>query len=115
MKGNLFTGTAYMIEGFKIILQPGFRLFLLVPLVINIVMFALLISWASSLVDGWMASLLSWVPEWLAFLEWLFWIIYVLVILMTIFYGFVTAANFIAAPFYGYLSELTESHLRGAE
>ena len=108
MKGNLFSGFAHLVEGFKIIFQPGFRLFLLVPLTVNAVLFALLISWANSLVDGWMASLLAWVPEWLAFIEWLIWGLYFLVILMTIFYGFIAAANFIAAPFYGYLSELVE-------
>lgn len=113
MKGNLFSGFAHLVEGFKIIFQPGFRLFLLVPLSVNMVLFALLISWASSLVDGWMASLLAWVPEWLAFIEWLIWGLYFLIILMTIFYGFIAAANFIAAPFYGYLSELVEKKLRG--
>jgi len=69
--------------------------------------------WAKSLVSGWMASLLSWVPEWLGFLEWLFWAVYFVAILMTLFYGFVAAANLIGAPFYGYLAEVTEKHLTG--
>ncbi|WP_369820155.1 EI24 domain-containing protein, partial [Oleiphilus sp. HI0043] len=76
MKGNMFTGFGYLAQGFKIICQPGFRLFLLVPLTVNIILFTLLIMWAYSLVDGWMATLLSWVPEWLGFMEWLFWGIY---------------------------------------
>lgn len=112
MNGNLFKGPAYLAQGFRILLQPGFRLFLLVPLAVNIVLFVLLIMWAYSMIDGWMASLLSWLPEWLAFLEWLFWLAYFLIILMTLFYGFVAAANLIGAPFYGYLAELTEAHLR---
>ncbi len=113
MKGNLINGSAYLIEGFRIITQPGFRLFLIIPLIINIVLFASLIIWAGSLIEGWMVSLMDWIPEWLAFLEWLFWGFYVLLIMMVVFYGFVTVANFIAAPLYGYLSEKTESHLRG--
>lgn len=115
MKGNMFTGFGYLAQGFKIIFQPGFRLFLLVPLCLNVILFTALIMWANSMIDGWMASLLSWVPEWLAFLEWLLWGIYFLAIILMLFYGFVAAANFIAAPFYGYLAELTEKHLTGEE
>jgi len=115
MNGNLFRGFSYLIEGFKIICQPKFRLFLLVPLCVNIGLFTLLVIWAKSLFSGWMASLLSWMPEWLAFMEWLFWGIYLIVILMVLFYGFVAAANLIGAPFYGYLAEMTEKHLTGRD
>tara|TARA_R110001592_G_scaffold362471_1_gene676377 strand:+ start:18499 stop:19287 length:789 start_codon:yes stop_codon:yes gene_type:complete len=115
MNGNLIKGFGYMTQGFHIILQPGFRLFLLVPLIVNILLFTLMIVWAYSLIDGWMASLLSWLPEWLAFLEWLFWGAYFVVIIMTLFYGFVAAANLIGAPFYGYLAEQTEKYLRGED
>jgi CysZ protein len=111
MNGNLFKGFGYLAQGFRILLQPGFRLFLLVPVVVNILLFTLLIMWAFSMLDGWMATLLSWLPDWLAFMEWIFWLTYLLVILMTLFYGFVAAANLIGAPFYGYLAELTEQHL----
>jgi len=113
MNGNLFQGFSYLIQGFKIICQPGFRLFLFVPLCVNAALFTLLIIWAKSLISGWMATMLSWLPEWLGFLEWLFWAAYLVVILMTLFYGFVAAANLIGAPFYGYLAEMTERHLTG--
>lgn len=115
MNGNLIKGFGYMTQGFHIILQPGFRLFLLVPFLVNILLFSLMIYWAYSLIDGWMATLLSWLPDWLAFMEWLFWGAYFVVILMTLFYGFVSAANLIGAPFYGYLAELTEKHLSGKD
>ena len=115
MNGNLFLGFSYLLQGFKIICQPKFRLFLLVPLCINVGLFTLLILWAKSLFSGWMASLLSWIPEWLGFLEWLFWGIYLVIILMTLFYGFVAAANLLGAPFYGYLAEMTEKHLTGKD
>lgn len=115
MKGNMFRGFSYIFHGFKLICQPGFRLFLLVPLVVNTILFGLLIMWAKSLFSGWMASLMSWMPEWLAFLEWLFWGVYLIVILMTLLYGFIAAANLLAAPFYGYLAELAEKALSGKE
>jgi len=43
----------------------------------------------------------------------LFWLVYFIAILMTIFYGFVAAANLLAAPFYGYLAEIAEKRLSG--
>jgi CysZ protein len=115
MNGNLFKGFGYMTQGFHIILQPGFRLFLLVPFIVNILLFTLMIVWAYSLIDGWMATLLSWLPDWLAFMEWLFWLAYFVVIMMTLFYGFIAAANLIGAPFYGYLAERTEKYLKGED
>lgn len=115
MKGNMFRGFSYLFYGFRLICQPGFRLFLLIPLAVNTVLFVLLILWVKSLFSGWMASLLSWIPEWLAFLEWFFWGVYLIVILMTLFYGFIAAANLLAAPFYGYLAELAEKRLTGED
>jgi len=113
MNGNLFQGFSYLVQGFKIICQPGFRLFLLIPVLVNTLLFVLLIVWIKSLVSGWLSVLLSWIPEWLGFIEWLFWGIYLLVIGLTFLYTFVAAANLIAAPFYGYLAEKTEQHLTG--
>ncbi|MFT7372914.1 MAG: CysZ protein [Oleiphilaceae bacterium] len=115
MNGNVFRGFSYLILGFKIICQPKFRLFLLVPFCVNIALFTVLIIWAKSLFSGWMAALLNWMPEWLGFMEWLFWGIYFIMILMVLFYGFITAANLIGAPFYGYLAEMTEKHLTGKD
>lgn len=108
---DLFKGFAYLIQGFRILFQPGFRLFLFVPVTVNIALFVLLIMWAKSMFSGWMGYLMSWLPEWLAFMEWFFWLVYVIAIVMTIFYGFVAAANLLGAPFYGYLSELVEKQL----
>ena len=115
MNGSMFRGFSYLIQGFQIIFQPGFRLFLLVPITVNIALFVLLIMWAKSLFTGGMAYLMAWIPEWLAFLEWLFWGIYLLAIIMTIFYSFVAAANLLGAPFYGYLAEKVEIRLRGKD
>lgn len=113
MKGNPFTGCSHFLRGCQLIWQPGLRLFLLVPLVLNILLFAGLITWAKSMFSGWMAAMLAWLPEWLAFLEWFFWLVYAVIIIMIIFYGFVAVANFLGAPFYGYLAEKTEQRLTG--
>lgn len=115
MKGNPFTGCGHFIRGFQIIWQPGLRWFLLVPLCLNVLLFGFLIVWAKSMFSGWMAVMMAWLPEWLAFLEWFFWLVYAVIIILMIFYGFVAAANFLGAPFYGYLAEKTEQRLTGTQ
>ncbi|SDW00898.1 sulfate transporter CysZ [Marinobacter mobilis] len=115
--GNFFHGLGYLGEGFRLIRQPGLRLFVIIPLLINILLFAgmayFLAMMFSSLVD----MAMGWLPDWawLQSLDWLFWLLYGAVILLMLAYGFVIVANLIGAPFYGYLAELTEKHLTGQE
>lgn len=113
MKGHPGLGIGYLLEGFKLIAQPGFRLFVAIPLLLNIALFVWLIRWSTDLANGWITSLMAWLPSWLSFLDWLFWLVYGVVVVMVLVYGFVSVANIIGAPFYGYLSELTEKRLTG--
>lgn len=115
LNGHFFRGLGYLAEGFRLIRQPGLRLFVVIPLILNIILFAVLfwgmgegfavlVSWA-----------MSWLPDWawLQVLEPVFWLLYGVVVLLILAYGFVMIANLIGSPFYGYLSELTEKHLTG--
>jgi CysZ protein len=113
MQGNLVNGFSHMLSGFKLIFQPGLRLFILVPIVANIALFVLLFMWAKSLFSEGMTYLMSWIPEWLGFIEWAFWLIYFAAMVMLLFYAFVSAANLIGAPFYGFLAEVVEQKLSG--
>lgn len=113
MQGNLANGFSHMLSGFKLIFQPGFRLFILVPILANIALFALLFMWAKSLYSEGMGYLMSWIPEWLGFIEWAFWLIYFAAMILLLFYAFVSAANLIGAPFYGFLAEVVEQKLSG--
>ena len=117
LKGNFFRGLGYLGEGFRLIRQPGLRLFVIIPLVINIFLFGLLFYFLAELFSGLVAAAMSWLPDWawLQALDWLFWLFYGAVVLLLLAYGFVMVANFIGAPFYGYLAELTEKHLTGQE
>lgn len=117
LKGNFFRGLGYLGEGFGLIRQPGLRLFVLIPLVLNILLFGLLFYFVAELFAVMIAVVMSWLPDWtwLQALDWLFWILYSVVILLMLAYGFVILANLIGSPFYGYLSELTEKHLTGQE
>lgn len=114
-KGNFFRGLGYLGEGFHLILQPGLRLFVIIPLLINIVLFGLLFYFLAHVFSELIVTAMSWLPSWawLQSMDWLFWILYGGVILLMLAYGFVIVANLIGSPFYGYLAELTEKHLTG--
>ena len=117
LKGNFFRGLGYLGEGFRLIRQPGLRLFVIIPLILNVLLFGLLFYFLAELFAGLIAAAMGWLPDWawLQALDWLFWLLYGAVILLMLAYGFVVVANLIGAPFYGYLAELTEKHLTGQE
>lgn len=110
---NLSGGLDYFSEGFRLIKQPGLRLFVIAPLIINTLLFYWMVMASYDLFGGWMAALMEWLPEWLSFLEWLFWPLYAVAIIMILAYCFVAVANLIGSPFYGMLSEKVEQHLSG--
>jgi CysZ protein len=113
--GGFFQGLSYVGDGFRLIRQPGLRLFVVIPLTLNVLLFGLFFLVLADLFSTMIATAMSWLPDWawLQSLDWLFWILYGVVILLLLAYGFVILANLIGAPFYGYLSELTEKHLTG--
>ncbi|WP_111496989.1 sulfate transporter CysZ [Marinobacter bohaiensis] len=117
LKGNFFHGLGYLAEGFRLIRQPGLRLFVIIPLILNILLFGLLFYFLAEGFGVMIAAAMSWLPDWqwLQALDWLFWLLYGVVILLMLAYGFVILANLIGSPFYGYLAELTEKQLTGQE
>lgn len=117
LKGNFFRGLGYLGEGFGLIRQPGLRLFVIIPLVVNVFLFGAMFYFLAELFSVMIATAMGWLPDWawLQALDWVFWILYGLVIVLILAYGFVIVANLIGSPFYGYLAELTEKHLTGQE
>ncbi len=112
-KTQASSGLDYFLEGFRLIKQPGLRLFVIMPMILNTVIFYWMVSSSYALFGGWMDSLMVWLPSWLSFLEWLFWPLYAIAIVMILAYCFVAVANLIGSPFYGMLSEKVERELTG--
>lgn len=115
MKGNPVTGFNYLIQGFQLITQPGLRLFVLIPLTVNIVIFSILINLTIAQFSDWIKAVIEWVPDWLAFIRWVLWPLAVILILTVVMYTFSVIANIIASPFNGLLAEKTEELLTGKE
>ena len=113
MKGNPIQGANYLVRGLKMLPDPQIRPFVLVPLLTNIVLFIGAIWLLFSKFGGWVAYWLSFLPDWLSFLDWLLWPLFALLVLVVVYYSFTIVANLIAAPFNGFLSEKVEKRLRG--
>lgn len=113
MANNPVQGAHYLIEGAKLLSQPGIRAFVIMPLMLNIVIFSLLFYFSFQFIEGWIAYLTTHLPEWLEFVAWLFWVVFALLFLLVSGYSFNIVAALIAAPFNGLLAEKVELHLSG--
>lgn len=114
-------------QGFGLILKPKIRRFTLIPLAINIILFAGVIavgfSYTRDLINALSLKFAQWIeqlPTWLAWLgalvdglQWLIWPLFILSALLALFFFFAMIANLIAAPFNGFLAEAVERHLNG--
>jgi CysZ protein len=106
------SGFNYLLSGFKLILKPGVRIYVLIPLLINSLLFAGAIIYGASSLNGFIDWLITkW--SWLEWVEWLLWPIFVVVALAIVFFGFSIVANLIGAPFNGFLAEAVEMNLTG--
>jgi CysZ protein len=109
---NLITGAGYVARGLHLILQPGLRRFVIVPVVVNTAVFSMLI-WLG--VTQFEAVLDRFVPEtgWISYFRWLLWPLFALALVLVVFYTFTVVANLIAAPFNSLLAERVEHLLTG--
>lgn len=113
MSNNPLAGAGYLLRGLRLINQPGLRPFVLIPLLVNIVIFSLLIWLGIDQFEGLMDRFLPSEEGWLAWLRWLLWPLFAIALLLVVFYTFTVIANLIAAPFNGLLAEKVELHLGG--
>jgi len=113
MIGGVGDGIGYFREGFRLIRQPGLRGLVVIPILINVILFGLFIYFLGSYVSGWVDWAVAQLPDWLYFLAWLLWLLFAALVLVVLIYGFVFVANLIGAPFYGLLAERVEEHLTG--
>ncbi|MCG8428788.1 MAG: sulfate transporter CysZ [Chromatiales bacterium] len=109
---NPFLGFGYLVKGIKMLMTPGLKRFLMVPFLINILIFAL---------AGWLGytqfnELMDWLlPEdsWLAYFRWILWPLFAVTILLVTFYTFTAVANLLAAPFNSILAAKVENMVTG--
>ena len=110
MSDNPLAGVKYFLRGFSLIVRPGIRRFVVVPLLINVLLFAGLLVLGAAQLD---ALLDRELPQWLTWLSWLLIPLFVVTYLVVGFFAFNLVANLIASPFNGLLAEAVERHLTG--
>jgi CysZ protein len=100
-------------EAFPLIFSPGFRRFIFIPLLLNLLIFILLSSAALDYAQTLLTSFEAHLPHWLLWIKWLLWPLLILVILIIYGYCFNFITTIIAAPFLGLLAEKIEAHTTG--
>lgn len=103
-------GPGSLARGFRLILRPGIRPFVLLPLLGNIVLYALAATLAFGGLDW---ALDRWLPEGWDWLRWLLVPVLALLLLLAAVFTFTLLANLLLAPFNGMLAARVEKLLRG--
>lgn len=114
MIADTTTGIQAIARALRLLRQPGIRRYVILPLLINLVIFGGLIWYGYSRFDPLVEWMMSYVPGFLDFLEWLIWLFFSVLAAVTVFFTFTPVANIIAAPFNALMSEKIELHLTGS-
>ncbi|MFQ3222877.1 MAG: CysZ protein [Porticoccaceae bacterium] len=99
------SGPALIIEGLKLLWHPQIRWLVLIPLLINLLLFATATGFAAQWLGDWLENMLSSVPDWLHWLAWVIWLMFTSLALMIYAFTFTIVANLIGSPFYGLIAE----------
>ena len=115
MQAPVLSGPQYLREGLKLVLSPNLRLFVLLPLAVNLLLFGSMVYFAGHQFGLWLDALMPTLPDWLSFLSYILWPLFVALLVLMVFFTFTLVANIIAAPFNGFLAEKVEVVVRGED
>lgn len=107
------SGAGYLLKGFELIRLKGIRRFVFIPLLINLILFSCAFYFIVIELKYYMDIIITWLPKWLNWLSTILWPLAVVTVLVVFSFLFSTAANWLAAPFNGLLSEKIENILVG--
>jgi CysZ protein len=93
--------------------HPKLRLFVIIPLMVNILIFGSLIGIGFGYLSAMMESLLLAIPDWLGFIEWILWPLIGITVSLITGYLFTAVALIIASPFNALLAEKAEELVTG--
>lgn len=113
MIAHFMAGISYLFRGLALLVRPDIRPYVIVPLVLNIGLFGVGLWYAYGWLQTMLASLESFLPSWLHWLQWLLIPLFVVTMAIGVFYTFSALANLVAAPFNSLLAEQVEHHLTG--
>jgi CysZ protein len=108
-------GVTHFFKGFRLLAAPGVRLWVIIPLVLNLALFVGLTLYAIQQFEELMSWLLNYLPGWLEFIAWLFRLLFGLLLAVCYAYTFTLVGNLIASPFYGLLANAVYIKLSGKQ
>jgi len=107
---NPFIAAGFLYRGITLLNNPQLRLFILIPILINIVLYSVALAlgyyYVAMLID-------QFIPEWLQWLNWILLPLFFISFFIAGFFTFTILANLIASPFYGILSAKTLAIISG--
>lgn len=110
---GFFVGAHYFFAGFGLIAKPGIKRYVIMPFLINILLFTLLFF----VLRHYMAELNLWaagyLPAWLQWLSYVFWLLFLAGFLLVFVYAFGALSALASAPFNGLLAAKVETLLTG--
>jgi CysZ protein len=92
------------VEAFKVLKRPGVREFLIIPLLVNFLLYSVTLGFGYYYIND---LITQFIPSWLVWLSWLIWPLFFLSFFMIGFFTFTLLANLIGAPFYSQLATKT--------
>jgi CysZ protein len=110
---NPLDGIKYFLKGLQLIMSPGLRRYVVIPITINTVIFIAAIWFGFAQIGDLIDWLMAKLPDWLQWLSWLLYILFGLLCLLVVFFTFSLLANIIAAPFNDLLCEAVAKSLAG--
>ena len=113
MVADISRGTQALARALSLLNNPGVRIYVIIPLTINLLLFGALVWYGYSQFNVLVEWLMSFVPAFFDFIEWLIWIFFGMLAAITVFFSFTPVANIVAAPFNALMSEKIEIALTG--
>jgi CysZ protein len=110
---NPVSGFGYFLKGLTLITKPGVKRYVVIPIVINFVIFASLFWLLGGYVDEQIQKYVPELPQWLAWIEWLIWVLFFLLAILLMATTFTFLANLVGAPFNSFLAIAVERHMTG--
>lgn len=106
-------GIRFFFKGFSLLNQKGIKRFVIIPLVVNFVLFTTALVYLLDEIGVQIQWVREQIPSWLSWIEFILFPIALFVILLVFSLVFSTVANWLAAPFNGVLAERVEQKLTG--
>lgn len=111
----MLTAFEALSRGTRLVYSRGLRRYVFLPILVNLLVYAAMLSYVFGEFGGWVDSWMAMVPTWLNWLDWLIWPLFVVSLLVIVFFSFTLITHLIAAPFYGFLAARAEVALTGRE